>query len=206
MNTNIPSQATSEKWIAYHKKKEEMKFQKIKEAENRKEERVQAKKKKEEEEKQRKKAREEAKLKKLTEKDVSKGKKLEKKKCTKEKNSIPIKRKCVTEKAETEEVIPKKRRSVTEKVEIEEGDFVIVGYDVGQDLEMRKYVAKVMKIIKKSGNVKISCLRPYQARKDIYIFPQIEDIDEIPFSKIQKKLHTPDEFRSKYHFNCNILL
>lgn len=71
-----------------------------------------------------------------------------------------------------------------------ERDFVVV-----DDTHRRKYVAHVQKIT--STTVTIRCMRSYQTRNDIFIFPLIDDIDQIPMNKIIKILNAPKEIRRK---------
>ena len=85
---------------------------------------------------------------------------------------------------------------------IEPGNFVIVKYDF--EGEERRYVAKIIKIKKKF--VVVSCMRPYQGRKNTFIFPQISDEDDVQFFNIVKKLEMPSECRGLFKFNENVNL
>lgn len=184
----LPSQATSEEWIRYHQKKEETKFLRTQEIENKKKTRI------------------EAKLKKTAEaanKQKEKSKKLEeKKKLLKQK--LELKKNCKGSLRKDEKTAPicsesqiSKSLKKFEHIEIKIDDFVVVKYDE------RQFVARIEKIKKNAGLINISCLRPYQGRKDVFSFPIIPDYDDIPFSQIVKTLPKPDEFRSRYHFHHN---
>ncbi|PSN37093.1 hypothetical protein C0J52_21174 [Blattella germanica] len=94
---------------------------------------------------------------------------------------------------------------VTKTLVLQEETFLIVDYKYkqGNKLLTRKYVGVATDVGAKYVQVKF--LRPYNSGKNVLIFPDIPDEDEVPKDQISKLLQTPVEKMGKFIFKDNVL-
>jgi len=93
-------------------------------------------------------------------------------------------------------------------LQIAEGDFVIVAYNVPgisakkKGTTVRKYLGKILDVRPTTCEVKY--LRPYKGRKEVFSFPDKDDIDTVRKESIIRTLHKTVEFRGKFDFLMDV--
>lgn len=91
--------------------------------------------------------------------------------------------------------------------DLNEGAYVVVRFQYNEGTKKecsKKFVAKIQKINKKSYIV--SCLRQYKESKNVFVFPDVEDINILEFGQIASVLKTPTIRRGLHIFNASVNL
>lgn len=87
---------------------------------------------------------------------------------------------------------------------VEINDFVIVEflYDQTKEKQFKKtFTGRVTSKSNDSSFYKISFMRNYMGSRDVFIFPNVQDVDDcIPLERIKRVLKPVSEFRGRYIF------
>lgn len=89
---------------------------------------------------------------------------------------------------------------------VNENDFVVViiTYDSGSKKESReRFNGKVIK--KHNGKMTLKYMRQYKGSNHIFVFPDVDDIEEdVDSSRLLRVLKPESEVRGRYFFNVNL--
>ncbi|KAG5872191.1 hypothetical protein JTB14_026242 [Gonioctena quinquepunctata] len=89
--------------------------------------------------------------------------------------------------------------------DLKQGLFIVVRflYEAGTKKECsKKFVAKLDTLNKKSYTV--SCLRRYKESKNMFVFPDVADMNRVEFGQIISVLKTPSIKRGLHIFSDNV--
>lgn len=95
---------------------------------------------------------------------------------------------------------------ITNICDISEGNFVVASfiYDKNTKKEVeKKFVGKILRL--KKSTIEIKCMRQYKGKKNIFVFPDVEDVQLVKFAQLTHKLGTPSISRGLHNFQEDIL-
>lgn len=89
-----------------------------------------------------------------------------------------------------------------ERKKYSENEFVLVQYTYDEGTKKQANKSFVGKILTVTSNViRISFMRNFRGSKHIYVFPDIQDTDDVAITQIQRPLDLLSQFRGRYTFD-----